>query len=271
MNAAPCRSFAALVEGSPLTRLLGHVWLGTPDTAWRRDDAFDADLVYVKVDELAGQRDRLLDAMAQQYAGDATRHGRALLSQWSKYYLRLAAPAAIAAALTLRRPLAMPAHRCTIALADGMPVALHLPSDALSAIASEPAVRYRSFLHEHLRVVIDILAELARIAPRVLWGNAGNLIDALFDAYRDDAAAAQASHDAAWIFGSPCLAEGERNPLRESVRPMTPRSALLPTPFRARRVCCLRYEIPGERQLCASCPLLLTMNDEQIAEQTALD
>jgi ferric iron reductase protein FhuF len=271
MNAASCRPFAALVEGSPLTRLLGDVWLGMPDTTRHRDDGFDADLIYVKVDELAAQRDRLLDAMSQRYDGDAANHGRALLSQWSKFYFRLAAPAAIAAALTLRRPLAMPAHRCTIALADGMPVALYLPSDALSAVASEPALRYRSFVQEHLLVVVDVLAELARIAPRVLWGNAGNLIDALFDAYRDDAAAEQASHDAAWIFGSPCLVEGERNPLRESVRPMTPRSALLPTPFRARRVCCLRYEIPGERQLCASCPLLLTMNDEQIAEQAAID
>jgi len=271
MNAAPCQPFAALVEGSPLTRLLGHVWLGLPDAARGGDDAFDADLLYVQVDELAAQRERLLDAMARRYGGDSGHHGRALLSQWSKFYFRLAAPAAIAAALTLRRPLAMPAHRCTVALADGMPVALHLPSDALSAIASEPALRYRSFVHEHLLVVIDILAELARIAPRVLWGNAGNLIDALFDAHGDDPAGEQASRDAAWIFGSPCLVEGERNPLRESVRPMTPRSALLPTPFRARRVCCLRYEIPGERQLCTSCPLLLTMNDEQIAEQTAID
>ncbi|MGG1943983.1 siderophore-iron reductase FhuF [Trinickia sp. NRRL B-1857] len=271
MKAAPCQPFAALVEGSPLTRLLGHVWLGMPDTAPRRDDAFDADLVYVKVDELAGQGDRLLDAMAERYAGDAAHHGRALLSQWSKFYFRLAAPAAIAAAVTLRRPLEMPADRCTVALADGMPVALYLPSDALSAMTNEPAPRYRSFVHAHLRVVVDILAELAHIAPRVLWGNVGNLIDALLDAYCDDADGEQASRDAAWIFGSPCLVEDERNPLRESVRPMTPRSALLPTPFRARRVCCLRYEIPGERQLCASCPLLLTMNDEQIAEQTAID
>jgi ferric iron reductase protein FhuF len=59
--------------------------------------------------------------------------------------------------------------------------------------------------------------------------------------------------------------------LRDVVRMMTPRSSRLPTPFRARRVCCLRYEIPGERRLCASCPLLLTMNDEQIAEHTAPD
>jgi ferric iron reductase protein FhuF len=54
------------------------------------------------------------------------------------------------------------------------------------------------------------------------------------------------------------------------VRETTPRSALLPSPFRARRVCCVRYEIPGETQLCASCPLLLTMRDDELALQDAI-
>jgi len=63
---------------------------------------------------------------------------------------------------------------------------------------------------------------------------------------------------------------GEPNPLRMPVRETTPRSALLPSPFRARRVCCVRYEIPGETQLCASCPLLLTMPDEALALQEAI-
>ncbi|WP_455733051.1 (2Fe-2S)-binding protein, partial [Burkholderia stabilis] len=40
--------------------------------------------------------------------------------------------------------------------------------------------------------------------------------------------------------------------------------------FRARRVCCLRYEIPGETQLCGSCPLLLAMDDAALAEQDAI-
>lgn len=270
MNGAP-RPFAPLVEDSPLAPLLEHVWIGAPATACRGSGAFDADLVYVKVDALSGECDRMLDAMARRYRGDASRHRRALLSQWSKFYFRLAAPAAIAAALTLHRPLAMAAGRCTVALRDGVPVALYLPRDALSDATDEPARRYRSLVQEHLCVVIDILSACAQMAPRVLWGNAGNVLDALFDAHRTGTASAQASLDAAWMFGSLSLADGERNPLRESVRSMTPRSALLPTPFRARRVCCLRYEIPGERQLCASCPLLLTMNDEQIAAQASGD
>jgi ferric iron reductase protein FhuF len=261
MSAAEPQAFAALVEGSPLLPLLERVWIGGAKTARHRDDK----LVYVRVDQLAAERDRMLDAMVRRYGGEPSLHGRALLSQWSKFYFRLAAPAAIAAALTLGRPLGMAAERCSVALCDGMPDALYLPRDALDAPTTDPARRYRSFVYEHLQIVVEILSALVPMAPRVLWSNAGNLLDALLDAYRSDEASEQAALDAQWMFAS------ERHPLHGSVRAMTPRSALLPTPFRARRVCCLRYEIPGERQLCGSCPLLLTMNDEQIAEQAAAD
>lgn len=264
---AEATPFAALVTGSPLAPLLGDVWIGAPSGA----ASLQADVLRLNADELAGQRERLLGAMTLLYAGDAQRHARALLSQWSKFYFRLAAPAAIAAALTLRRPLRMPAHACTVVLRGGMPAALYLPADALGPVTQDPARRYASLMREHMSVVIDKLGAMGRIAPRVLWSNAGNLLDALFEEHAGDEASEQASEDAAWLFGSSALFGGEPNPLRHAVRSMMPRSARLPAPFRARRVCCLRYEIPGEKRLCASCPLLLTMNDEQIAEQAALD
>lgn len=258
---------ARFVPGSPLLPLIENVWIGVPSAAVSQG----ADVLCLTVDALAGQRERLLDAMTLRYAGDAQRHARALLSQWSKFYFRLAAPAAVAAAVTLRRPLSMPARRCTVVLRDGMPDALYLPADALGPITQEPGERYVSLLRDHLDVVAGLLSEVANIAPRVLWSNAGNLLDASFEAHAGGASEGQARGDAAWLFGSPSLFGGEPNPLRHAVRPMTPRSALLCAPFRARRVCCLRYEIPGERRLCSSCPLLLTMTDEQIAEQVALD
>ena len=110
---------------------------------------------------------------------------------------------------------------------------------------------------------------MGRVTPRVLWSNAGNLLDYLLDTYRALPCAADPVRDAGWLFGATCFA-CEPNPLRMPVRDAVPRSALLPTPFRARRVCCLRYEIPGETQLCGSCPLLLTMDDAALAEQDAI-
>jgi len=100
----------------------------------------------------------------------------------------------------------------------------------------------------------------------VFWGNAGNLLDYLAG---ECAALPGGAGDIESLFRS-CLSDGGRNPLRTPVRRVQPRSALLPNPFRVRRVCCMRNEIPGETNLCASCPLLLTMCDDELTAQESL-
>jgi ferric iron reductase protein FhuF len=108
-----------------------------------------------------------------------------------------------------------------------------------------------------------VIARMTKIAPRVLWSNAGNLLDYLLA--NCPSILSDADIDATWLFRTT-----DDNPLRAPLRDTTPRSPLLPNPFRARRVCCVRYEIPGETQLCASCPLLLTMRDDELALQDAI-
>jgi ferric iron reductase protein FhuF len=250
--------FSDRVAGTPFAAYVEGVWLGVPAA---RDTAC------VPLTQLTTQRGAILDAMTLRYGGDAELHARALLSQWSKYYFRLVVPAALVSALVLHRPLDMAPERCVLLLRDGMPEALYLPHDALGESTDDPARRYVSLIDEHLRGVIDGLASMTKIAPRVLWSNVGNLLDSLF---AQCTSLPGAIRDAAWMFESRTLYGcDEANPLRAPVRNMTPRSNLLSTPFRARRVCCVRYEIPGEDQLCASCPLLLTMSDEELAQQDA--
>lgn len=264
MNDAPARAARRLADFAPesIAPYLDHVWLGVPDVAAEAGD----DAVRIPLSSLGDHREALLDAMTGHYGGDAELHARALLSQWSKYYFGLAAPAGFVAARLLRRPLDMAPERAQLVLRGGMPAALHFPADALKDPVDDPALRYAGLI-AHLHGVIAMLAGMTKIAPRVLWSNVGNLLDYLLGQYppprrmRDD--------DAAWLFG-PVDAAGEPNPLRMPVRETTPRSALLPSPFRARRVCCVRYEIPGETQLCASCPLLLTMRDDELALQDAI-
>ena len=242
---------------------LQNVWLDAPNHALETND------ISIPLSSLGAHRNALLDAMVHHYGGDAELHARALLSQWSKYYFGLAAPAGILAARLLRRPLDMSPLRTQLVLREGMPVALHFAADALRPHTHDTALNYAGLL-EHLDAVIGMLAGMTRIAPRVLWSNAGNLLDylleqcALLPGEEDDRG------DAAWLFGPSLGADGAPNPLRAPIRQMKPRSALLPDPFRARRVCCVRYEIPGETQLCTSCPLLLTMSDEQLALQEAI-
>ncbi|MGU7779976.1 siderophore-iron reductase FhuF [Burkholderia sp. PU8-34] len=241
---------------------LDTVWLGVPD------DARIPGAHIVPVAALPDHRDALLDAMVRHYGGDPAVHTRALLSQWSKYYFGRVAPAGVVAALTLGRPLAMSLEQTFVALDDGMPAALYFAPDALGAPCDDPATRHAGLV-SHLGAVIELLAAIGRVTPRVLSSNAGHVLDYLLDACRTLPCAADPVCDAAWLFRATC-ADGEANPLRAPVRDATPRSPLLPTPFRVRRVCCLRYEIPGETQLCGSCPLLLTMDDAALAGQDAI-
>ncbi|WP_321801002.1 siderophore-iron reductase FhuF [Caballeronia sp. J97] len=245
------RSFAEFAPPE-LAPYLQNVWLGRPD-----DDG-----VRIPLTSLAAHRDALLAAMIALYGGDAGLHARALLSQWSKYYFGLAVPAGVAAARLLGRALDMSPGRTYLVLQQGMPAALHFDADALQASDADPAIRYASLV-AHLDSVIGMIAGMTKIAPRVLWSNAGNLLDYLLA--NCPTIMADADSDARWLFRS-----SDANPLRTPIRDATPRSPLLPNPFRARRVCCVRYEIPGETQLCASCPLLLTMRDEELALQNAI-
>jgi ferric iron reductase protein FhuF len=262
---------------------LEHVWLGLPDEAQHtcgKTNNSAAESICIPLTELGGYRDELLNAMVGHYGGDPEIHARALLSQWSKYYFWLAAPAGIVA-LLLHRPLDMSPARTQLVLQGGMPTALYFSADALQPPETEAAGCFASLV-DHLQAVIETLAGMTRIAPRVLWSNAGNLLDYLVaESVAKNVAecTTECATDCATILGASCdleslfrvsLIDGEPNPLRTPVRHVKPRSALLPNPFRARRVCCMRNEIPGEKNLCGSCPLLLTMRDEALALQESL-
>lgn len=262
---ARAQCFAGFAPES-IAHYLEHVWLGMPNTLEEPAVAGDAagSLSVIPVSELTRHRAELLDAMVTLYGGARETHARALLSQWTKYYFGFVATAGFVAAALLRRPLAMPPDRTHIVLRDGLPIAAFFEHDALQPVECDPARRYAPLV-QHLDAVIDTLCAMTRIAPRVLWSNAGNLLDCLFE---QCAPQFDLTNDVAWLFG-PIAADGEANPLRLPVRLAEPRAASLPNPFSARRVCCVRYEIPGETQLCGRCPLLLTMSDAEIALQAA--
>ncbi|MEO6919216.1 MAG: siderophore-iron reductase FhuF [Collimonas sp.] len=263
--AARARCFSAFAP-APMAQHLDHVWLGEPPDAQDSPGkpGADAESASIPLTQLGAYRSELLAVMVQHYGGDAEIHARALLSQWSKYYFWLAAPAGVAA-LLLRRPLDMSPARTRLVLRAGMPVALYFTADALQPAENDVSHCYAPLV-DHLQAVIETVAGMTRIAPRVLWGNAGNLLDYLA---AECAAIPGAADDMARLF-NPLLADGSSNPLRHPVRQVQPCSALLPNPFRARRVCCMRHEIPGETNLCGSCPLLLTMPDHALALQEAI-
>nr|WP_315465835.1 siderophore-iron reductase FhuF [uncultured Rhodoferax sp.] len=207
----------------------------------------------------------LLAAMQQHYDGD---NPRALLSQWSKYYFSLVVPAAVAAALVMKRPLHMPWEDCVLLLCNGMPQALYLPADALGAVSDEPAIRYASLCVDHLAPMVEALAGAVRMAARVLWSNVGHTLEYALSTAVDDS---QAQLDQKFLLDrAEFFDTGLPNPLCQVIRYLTPANPELPNPLRVRRTCCLRYLLPGEKMLCSSCPMLLTLPAPAVSEQMRL-
>jgi ferric iron reductase protein FhuF len=215
---------------------------------------------------------------------------RALMSQWGKFYFRAVVPAALAITIVHGRKLTLDPAACGVVLRGGLPVQVRFPVDSWcapgphdgDAFVSPPAsVRLSSLIHAHLPAAIAAMHRAAGVSARVLWSNAGNLLEFIVGQMRQvrqvPSLAARAAEDYAWLFEADAgFGRTADNPLFHTVRYVSPPSPVMPTPMRARRVCCLRYQLAGkgtrcdEALLCGACPLLLTMTPAQLQRQLAL-
>jgi len=200
-----------------------------------------------------------LAAMSREYPGAPH---RAQVSQWAKHYFRLLLPPAIAAALLgLQLPLSL--DRVGLRLDEhGLPGELEFDHLGLPSPHASLAERYQPLLWQHLAPLIDRLAEHGKLSRRVLWNSAGNLIEHLLLHFIDEGHPEAQAH-ADWLFGSRRLADGAVNPLWQPVRYVDSFLPPVPSPVRLRRLCCLRYELPGE-VCCATCPLLPNKPEEEL-------
>jgi ferric iron reductase protein FhuF len=240
-----------------LAFLVGRVY-------WDTQPRPDLAGTWYAVDQLPHQLPQMLMAMQALYDGD---DARALLSQWSKYYLRLSVIPAMLHLYWTGQPLSMEGRVCQVLLAGGLPQAIILPHQTTD-VADTPEQRYQSLLHAHLQPLIESWATLTRMSVRVLWGNVGNLMEQVLTwAATQTQWQAQAQTDRQWLFEQ-AIWPTQRNPLRQSIRYLTPERPPLPERMRVRRTCCLRDQLPDE-PWCGSCPRLLTVSQEVLVQQWA--
>ena len=163
-------------------------------------------------------------------------------SYWAQHYLLALIPATVATALVMRRdlPVALDGMAAVLS-ADAQPMALCLPHPGCATAASCPALRLAPLLRTHLEPLARELAA-AGLPPRVLWGNAAAVLSWTLGVV----AAPTGEADVVWqALGATCWADGGDNPFR----PVLSRSGC----GLARRVCCLRYRLPGIAE-CPDCP-----------------
>ncbi len=188
-----------------------------------------------------------LDRYARTH-GEADR--RAAASFWSLYYFSaLAIPYVVARRAEATLPIALDAM--TIALADdGLPRAFGLP-DAGDWSEGEDLVDFVTPLVDcHLSRVVAVLKEKTGISPKLAWNNAAVYIDYAFNATDHACAEGEDHWPARSLFNCPLLSDGSRNPFHGCLRHEQEGDVV----HCRRKVCCLRYKlpgIPGCGELCA--------------------
>ena len=186
----------------------------------------------------------------------AARHGSddfmALTSIWSKWYFCFIAPA-VAASLLLQRELPIALSDVGVTLsAAGKPLGLHLPHEGSVLPPCTPFARFDALIERHLKPVIEVMASVSKASPRLFWSNAGNLFEfATTQIELHRLATFDCAAPARTVLESRLRPDGRRNPL---FAPVYYKDVGANEPQRLRRICCIRYRLPGIGY-CSSCPL----------------
>lgn len=179
---------------------------------------------------------------------------RALVSIWSKWYFTTFLAPVLAADMLLGRSLPIALDQVGLVLnAEGRPHSLILANDGEEACATESGFRrFSALIDDHLYPVIDAFASVCRASPRLFWSNAGNTFEFATSRVELHALARPGSTALAQaVLGSRLRPDGQRNPLFE---PVSYHDIGADEPQRLRRICCIRYRLPGVGY-CSSCPI----------------
>lgn len=174
----------------------------------------------------------------------ACRDRPAAASLWSQLYFGKLVIAGVSATLACGHalPLALDTTRVFFCPATGTPLVFHLDA---SANAVPPSTLLDPLVHGHLAPLVALLRRQFGLSARLLWENAGwVLVWSLGEAARLQPVT-RAPADRLLC----SLADAGAAPLAAMAR-----AALDGRPLR-RRVCCLRYRVPGFEPCVGLCPL----------------
>ena len=177
----------------------------------------------------------------------------ALVSLWSKWYFSLFLAPVMAANLLQQLDLPLDLEDTGLQLDDDdRPSALHLAHAGHPLPHCTAFERFERLIEGHLQPVIKTLVSASKASPRLFWSNAGNTFE--FVTSRIDLhplANVHSTAPAKEILATRLRPDGRRNPL---FAPVYYQAIGTQEPQRLRRICCIRYRLPGVGY-CSSCPL----------------
>lgn len=192
--------------------------------------------------------DRLMLRFSESHPGGDR---RALVSMWTQWHFGMLVIPTTAAMLVLDRDLPVELDRVRFAPhEEGRTAALVLANEGEKRMPR--AARFSRLFDGHVAPLIAFFAGHFDVSPRLLWANAS----AIFEWTLQEFAAAGTAQPEALGEGFALLQsqmgpDGKRNPMFGAVRYPLQDGA----PIRQRKVCCLRYLLPGVACCGSLCPL----------------
>ncbi|MDP3256140.1 MAG: siderophore-iron reductase FhuF [Bosea sp. (in: a-proteobacteria)] len=198
--------------------------------------------------ELATLRELIERFGATQPGGEP----RAVVSMWSQWHFsNTVVPATVAQLLAgIALPLTLQEGR--FALHDnGCTAGIVVPPDRPLAPCRAEA-GFEALIEGHLSPLIALLAAHFGVAAKLLWNNAAvSLAWSVQQCAADPRVDREGLLAAQALLTSVLTPAGRKNPLDGALRP----SALAPMEGCQRKICCLRYLLPGMADCGSFCPL----------------
>jgi ferric iron reductase protein FhuF len=195
-----------------------------------------------------GSADQLIARFAMTHQGGDR---RAVVSMWTQWHFGMLIIPTTAAIALLDRDLPVALGQVGIVPhEEGRTAALVVAHEGRPCGANR--ARYSRLFDDHVAPLIAYFAEHFGVSPRLLWANAA----AIFEwALQQVAATGDANPDALEegfaLLKAETDARGRRSPMLDAVR--YPFQGGEPT--RQRKICCLRYLLPGVAHCGSLCPL----------------
>lgn len=175
---------------------------------------------------------------------------RALVSMWTQWHFGLLIVPATAAILMLDRDLPLALDEIAIVLHEsGRPDAFVLAE--LGPPNRAGARRFARLFDGHVGPLAANLAARFHVSPRLIWSNAAAIFEWALQQVPDGAGQEEARAEARDCLERRLDPAGQRNPMFDQVRyPL-----VAGEPVRRRKLCCLRYLLPGVADCGSLCPV----------------
>jgi ferric iron reductase protein FhuF len=176
---------------------------------------------------------------------------RALISMWTQWHFGALIIPVTAASLLIDRDLPVGLEHVSIALhEDGRTAAIVLPHDGGTRCPSATE-RFSCLFEGHIEPLIEQLSSHFRVSRRLLWTNAATIFDWTLQQAEALNASPTSLSEGRSLLSCKTDVYGRSNPMFGALQYIEEGEQTI----RRRKVCCLRYLLPGMSDCGSLCPL----------------